>query len=101
MPLKSATPKLKRAGSRLRPPAKHTEPFYRSKGHLAWAARVKRRAGYTCERCGAAGDGVRLIADHIVERKDAGAPFDDSNGACLCQACHNTKTARAKRARNR
>ncbi len=40
-----------------------------------------------------------LIGDHIVERKDGGADFDPLNVRLLCAACHNRKTAAARRTR--
>jgi 5-methylcytosine-specific restriction enzyme A len=42
---------------------------------------------------------VRLIADHIIEIDDGGAPLDFNNGMTLCVACHNKKTAQAAQAR--
>ena len=72
---------------------------YQSSEHQRWTAAVKRRDGYACQKCGARD--TRLIADHIIEIVDGGAPLDVSNGMTLCIACHNRKTAakRADRAR--
>ncbi|MGJ5000559.1 hypothetical protein ACQR10_04495 [Bradyrhizobium sp. HKCCYLRH2060] len=40
-----------------------------------------------------------MVADHIIERADRGALYDDANGQCLCVA-HNTKKGiQARRAR--
>ena len=33
-----------------------------------------------------------MFADHIVELKDGGAPYDLNNGQCLCGSCHTRKT---------
>jgi hypothetical protein len=43
--------------------------------------------------------GVRLYADHIIERRDCGDPLDPKNGQALCPPHHQKKTAaeRAKR----
>lgn len=78
------------------PPPKEADPHYQTPQHRAWAAEVIRRAGGACQGCGATG--VRLYADHIVELRDGGAPFDPANGQALHGACHSRKTA-AERAR--
>jgi hypothetical protein len=73
--------------------------------HKAWALGVKRRAGWRCEivenglRCTNAAPAHRMYADHIVERRDGGAPLDPRNGRCVCRSHHGLKTAaeRAKR----
>lgn len=41
----------------------------------------------------------RLFADHIVELKDGGAPFDVANGQALCGAHHTLKTAAERQKR--
>lgn len=72
--------------------------------HRAWRAAVLKRAGYRCEwieagkRCTKAAPTDRLIADHVIERKDSGAPLDPVNGQCLCVQ-HNTLKATRARAR--
>jgi 5-methylcytosine-specific restriction protein A len=43
--------------------------------------------------------GYRMIADHIVERKDGGAALDPNNGQCLCVAHNTLKGNQARRAR--
>ena len=55
-----------------------------------WSKQVRQRVNYTCEQCGR-NDG-RMFADHIVELKDGGAPYDLNNGQCLCGSCHTRKT---------
>jgi uncharacterized protein YfaQ (DUF2300 family) len=34
----------------------------------------------------------RMFADHVVEIRDGGAPFDTANGQCLCGSHHTLKT---------
>jgi len=67
---------------------------YQSSQHQRWAFEVKRRDRFVCRKCGARD--ARLIADHIIEIVDGGAPLDVSNGMTLCIACHNRKTAAAR-----
>lgn len=67
--------------------------------------------GQRCEACGKTRDddgrSVRLIADHIVERRDGGADFDPANIQLLCirlnadgqGGCHNRKTTVARHRR--
>ena len=59
-----------------------------------FAKTVKRQRGNVCEKCSR--PSLRLIADHIVERKDGGEDFDPNNIQCLCIGCHNAKTAKAR-----
>ena len=40
--------------------------------------------------------GTRLFADHIVELRDGGNPFELANGQALCGSCHTIKTMQAK-----
>jgi 5-methylcytosine-specific restriction protein A len=70
---------------------------YQSREHQRWAAAVKCRDAFCCQKCGTRT--VRLIADHITEIDDGGAPLDVSNGMTLCIACHNRKTAQVAQAR--
>jgi len=72
---------------------------YQSAEHKAWRSAVLARDRFTCQSCGAHGLGVRLIADHVQEIADKGAPLDVANGKTLCLPCHNAKTAKAKAAR--
>ncbi len=66
--------------------------------HRTWREAVVARAGRRCEwlehgvRCERAAPAHRLFADHIVERKDGGAPLDVTNGQCLCASHHGLKT---------
>ena len=96
-------PGLKRMPSRFaRPMAKVTalpkkaEPFYLSSAWRDLVARLKRERGNWCEKCGSP---KRIIGDHKVERKDGGADLDPANVELLCHACHQRKTAEARKAR--
>ena len=80
----------------LQPPPKIADQFYLSPEWRALIGRIKRDRGSRCERCGS---GHRVIGDHKVEIKDGGARLDAQNVQLLCQACHNSKTAAARRAR--
>lgn len=99
--LKAAAPRLSTAKGALRVPAKKAETFYQSKEWRRAAEIAKRRAGHRCCRCGAHRSQGRQIVDHIIERKDGGSDFEQSNLQLLCMPCHNTKTAREKAKRNR
>jgi 5-methylcytosine-specific restriction endonuclease McrA len=89
--------------AKLQAAPKVAEGFYTSREWRQLAARVKRQRGGRCEfmievqgikvRCGSAD---RVIADHIVERKDGGAELDEANIELLCSTHHNMKTAKAK-----
>lgn len=99
MGLKTVGARLRPAAQRLAVPPKVVDPHYQSDEHKAWRAAVIRRAGGRCQAPGCGRTGERLFADHIVELKDGGAPFDLSNGQALCGGCHTAKTARARKAR--
>lgn len=77
---------------------KIADPIYNSAQHKAWRDVVLARAGFRCEqfenglRCAKAAPAYRMFADHIVELKDGGKPFDAANGQCLCGAHHTLKT---------
>jgi 5-methylcytosine-specific restriction protein A len=90
-------PKLKAAEFRtVLPPKKVPDQELTTEAHKNWRREVLRRAGYKCEKCGASGSTNRLIADHIVERRDGGALTDLRNGMALCDPCHTRKTAAAR-----
>lgn len=72
---------------------KKADSFYLSPEWRALVAEVKRERGAWCQRCGST---HRVTGDHIQELKDGGAPLDPANVELLCQACHNTKTAKAR-----
>jgi 5-methylcytosine-specific restriction enzyme A len=99
--LSAASSRLKTAGNTLRVPAKKAENFYQSKEWKEAAEKCRRRHGHRCVKCNAHRRTGRQIVDHIIERKDGGADFEQSNLQLLCLPCHNRKTARAKATRNR
>lgn len=94
------------AKTKLEASQKRTDEHYRSAEHKAWAKAVIRRANGMCQgrlpngkACGK--DTGRMFADHIIELRDDGAPFDVNNGQCLCASCHTRKTLEARRKRVR
>lgn len=97
--------KLKAMDSRLAPmpttikaAPKLAESFYQSGAWRSLVARLKRERGNWCQRCGST---ERVIADHIVERKDGGADLDETNIELLCHRHHQQKTAQARARRAR
>jgi 5-methylcytosine-specific restriction protein A len=85
------------------PPSQGTvDPVYHSERYKQWREQVISGAGKRCEvfeagkRCSKAAPGHRMFADHKVELRDGGAPFDLSNGQCLCGSHHTRKTAQAR-----
>ena len=86
-------------------PPRRIDPVYSTPEFQRWRAQVVERAGYRCEaidngyRCSKARPDHRVYADHIIELRDGGAPFDLNNGRCLCASHHELKTiaVRAKR----
>ncbi len=84
------------------PTKKRTDSIYGTAAHRHWRAQVIQRARGRCEGKQHQGPNPpegRLYADHIIELKDGGAPFDVTNGQALCHSCHEAKGAaeRAKR----
>jgi 5-methylcytosine-specific restriction protein A len=81
-------------------PPKVRDPVYGTPEHKAWRAEIMRRSRGRCEdpACAAPYGTGRLFADHVVELRDGGAPFDVANGLVRCGACHTRKTM-AERAR--
>ena len=98
--LTNLKPALAGLPPRVKAAPKLVEAFYNSREWRSLAALMKREAGYRCQRPGCFST-ERLIADHIVERKDGGANLDRSNIEVLCHAHHQAKTAlaRARRAK--
>ena len=104
--MRKVAPTIKRkADARaVKPPAKTADPLYRSKEHLEWRELVVARAGRRCQhrdtktgqRCTKAEPEHRMFADHIIEVRDGGPPFEPANGQCLCGAHHTTKTIKAR-----
>lgn len=58
-------------------------------GHAALREFVLRRDGYMCRHCGST-DTVRLVADHIISRRNGGSHHPD-NLQCLCHSCNSRK----------
>lgn len=94
--LKAMPARLGAMPPKLAPAPKVAEGFYSSPEWRELVRDVKRVRGGWCERCGST---HRVAGDHIVERKDGGAPLDPANVELLCARCHNAKTAKARAAR--
>lgn len=106
MKLRMATPRIPTADTSIaKQPPKVKDHELTTPEFRAWRKVVMARASYRCQwvehgqRCAKAMPEHRLIADHIIERKDGGAPYDPANGQALCDAHHVRKgnTARAAR----
>lgn len=41
------------------------------------------------------------VVDHVIELEDGGDPYDPANFRSLCHTCHNRKTARERKKRNK
>ena len=101
--LSALVPKMD--GRTVKLPPKQVDRFYQSAEHVAWREQVISRAGRRCQaieagqRCVKAEPAHRMFADHIVERRDGGAPLDPLNGQCLCGKHHSLKTIRYRGAR--
>jgi hypothetical protein len=104
--LRTLTPLVRALDTRTtKLPPRQMDPVYSTPDFQAWRAQVVARAGGRCEavdhghRCTEARPEHRMYADHIVELRDGGAPFDLTNGQCLCASHHERKTiaVRAKR----
>lgn len=91
---------------RVKLPPKKADAVYQTAEHRRWREGVIARAGGQCEaitkegrRCRKAAPRHRMFADHKVEIKYGGAPFDPANGQCLCGSHHTSKTAEERAAR--
>ncbi len=76
-------------------PPKVAAPIYQTPEYRQWRCNVIGRAGGRCQdpRCAQPDrTGIRLFADHVIELKDGGAPFDPDNGLARCGSCHTRKT---------
>lgn len=105
--VRTLRPTIKRIDIRTaRPSPKKADAELLTPEHRAWRTQVLQRAAYQCEwvedgrRCPVRAP-QRLIADHIVERKDGGDPLDVRNGQCLCTRHNTLKGIRAREARMR
>jgi 5-methylcytosine-specific restriction enzyme A len=104
--VRTARPRVATVDTRaVKPPAKAVDSYYNTPEHRGWAKAVVQRSGRRCQdpQHGSRRprDGMRLVADHIIERRDGGAALDVRNGMARCGACHTRKTLaeRAKRMR--
>lgn len=104
--LRSLRPLVRTIDSRtIRRPEKRKDAIYDSPAFRAWRAQVVLRAGNRCEaiengeRCRKAHPAHRMYADHVVELRDSGHPFDLGNGQCLCAVHHEKKTFKARQLR--
>jgi len=98
--IKLIAPRIRSIDTRTAPPpAKVKDAIYYSDEFKAWRTAVMERAGGRCQApgCGA----TARYADHVVELRDGGAPFDLTNGQALCPSHHQLKTAQARAARVR
>src|SRR5262245_61819231 len=83
-------------------PPKVKADIYNTPEFQHWRARVIARAHGRCEwidhgvQCTHARPKHKVYADHVVELKDGGQPFDVTNGQCLCAAHHTIKTMQAR-----
>ena len=84
----------------VKPPPKTADADLLTPEHQAWRNEVLKRARWKCQApgCDQHGrrGGVRLYADHIVERRDGGSLHDPANGQALCGKHHSLKTAQAR-----
>lgn len=101
-----AKPRLGTASTRrVAVPPKTVAPLYQTPEYRQWREAVIARAERRCEavvdgkRCWKREPHNRMFADHKIELRDGGAPFDVDNGQCLCGAHHTAKTAQARAAR--
>ena len=98
--LRSLAPRLRQIDtSTTRLPPKLVDPIYNTPEFQAWRVLVLDRAGRRCEavdrhghRCTNATPHCTVYADHIIELRDGGLPFDPANGQCLCAMHHTNKT---------
>ena len=86
-------------GRAVKPEKKVAASIYSSPEFRKWREIIIARANRRCEwieqgqRCLKAEPRHRMFADHKIEIRDGGAPFDPANGQCLCGAHHTLKTA--------
>jgi hypothetical protein len=83
-------------------PGKVFDPHYSTPEHRAWRLAAMKQAGWRCQHpgCTKRAPEHRLFADHVVELKDGGAPFDVANAMVLCGAHHTAKTAKSRAQRH-
>lgn len=74
------------------------DPFYSTREWRDLVSKLKAERGERCESpsCETPDRGAgNIVADHIRERKDGGAPLDPANVQLLCHTCHRRKTMAA------
>jgi len=91
---------------RVKTPEKIVDEIYLTPEYRRWREQVLDLAGRRCvaildtgKRCWRREPAYRMYADHVIELKDGGAPFDVANGQCLCGSHHTSKTIAARTAR--
>jgi hypothetical protein len=107
--LRSLPPLVRTTDTRTtRPPPRDKAPkernaLYNSPEFRTWRKQVVTRANGRCEatdahgnRCPKAYPKHRVYADHIIELRDGGQPFEVANGQCLCASHHESKTHSAR-----
>jgi 5-methylcytosine-specific restriction protein A len=102
MTIRTAPTRLRATDTRrVKPPKKVPAPIYSTREYRQWRALVIGRAAGRCQDPNCVDPTRRGLryADHVVELRDGGAPFDPANGMVRCASCHVRKTAaeRAKR----
>jgi 5-methylcytosine-specific restriction endonuclease McrA len=80
---------------------KETLPFYRTQKWRKFIAAIVEKRGKRCEKCKHDCQDTRIFGDHIIELRDGGEMFDETNVQLLCGSCHTTKTLRARMERMR
>lgn len=98
MRLAGSRARIAASGPRLRASPKRAEQFYQSPEWKALRARRRRDPDYRAAKARAQ-QGERVILDHIVERRDGGAPLDPANTQWLTFTEHQAKTEASKRKR--
>jgi 5-methylcytosine-specific restriction protein A len=97
--ISAAKPRIATRAPRLASP-KVAASIYQTAEYREWRRSVIGRSGGHCQdpACADPMRSTRLFADHVVELRDGGAPFDVVNGLARCGAYHSKKTL-AERAR--
>jgi 5-methylcytosine-specific restriction enzyme A len=95
--IRASKPRIATRAPRIASP-KVAAPIYQTAEYRNWRAAVIGRSGGHCQdpACADPMRSTRLFADHVVELRDGGAPFDVANGVALCGACHTSKTMRER-----
>src|SRR3546814_17101389 len=98
--LKTLAPLVAGLAPRVKAAPKVAEQFYSSREWRSLVASIKRERGDRCERPGCTTPTPRVIAAHIVERKDGGADLDAGHIGLLCihnnQRRNNPDTSRQR-----